>query len=83
MLKARDLTLDSLNKQNTYTFVLGCREFSVLTLKNEYLILLSTLNLGERQSSEKTAVSKLYDDRIVPTSINVTKRPDNLHNYLL
>ena len=63
--------------------MLGCREFSVLTLNSEYLILLSTLNRNSSKQTERPDISKLYDSRLQSWSINVNKRPENLHNFLL
>jgi len=81
LLKANGLSLNTLSIDTVYTFVMACKEFSLIPLKKDYLVLRSIFTLVKQTSPDP--VNKLRDPRLKPYMVNLQDKTYKLVNSIL
>ncbi len=80
MLKAKGLSLNNLDIDKVYTFIMGCNEFSLFPLKSEYLLLKNVYSLDKNATDLKDhldSFKQLRDPRLKPFKVNLNDKKYN------
>ena len=80
MLKTKGLSLNSLDIDKVYTFIMGCNEFSLFPLSNEYLLLKNVYSLDKKTTDMTEHLEHfkaLRDTRLKPFRVNLNDKKYN------